>query len=385
MKKYFLMLKNELAHIFFYDLRRGMLLMGAAPAYLLLFAWLYSFGIVNQIPLLIVDRDNSTLSRELARSFSDSDGFHTVARGSDLSDLENWFQNNGRHSAALVIPEHFAKDIRNERQSTVALIVEGSNMVVTSNSNIAAFEIIQHFNKETAKKLIERDVRQVPYLAERRLAPVNFNYRILGNPKLDYLRFFVFGLALIAMQQGLLLSVASGILWIKNKQIPEELALSRWKRWLVKTFVYWSLGMVSYAVFLGISHFFFMLPVNGHFLEHLMLAGSFIFCIIQLGGIAAALSGNELLFSRISVFYTVPAFILSGFTWPLDAMPAWVRGLAYMSPYTYVADAARSLYIYGSYSRLAEHAALLFIIGLLAFPFASKLYSRVIEEKNKNE
>ena len=79
MKKYLRLIKNELAHIFYHDLRRGVLLLGAAPAYLLLFAWLYSFGIVNQIPLLIVDQDNTYLSRELTRSFSDSDGFRTVA------------------------------------------------------------------------------------------------------------------------------------------------------------------------------------------------------------------------------------------------------------------------------------------------------------------
>jgi len=381
MKKYLRLIKNELAHIFYHDLRRGVLLLGAAPAYLLLFAWLYAFGIVNQIPLLVVDQDNTYLSRELTRSFADSDGFRAVARGSSLQDVEDWFGHDGRHTAALVIPKNFTKDIEHERQSTVSLIVEGSNMMITSNSNIAAFEIIQHFNQETGKKLVARDLHQVPYLAERRMAPVDFNYRILGNPKLDYMRFFVYGLALIAMQQGLLLSVSSGILWKGNKPVPEEFALSRWKRWLVKTFVYWSLGMFSYAVFLGISNHFFMLPVNGNFTEHFMLAGSFLFCIIQLGGIVASLCKDELLFSRVSVCYTVPAFILSGFTWPLDPMPFWVRCLAYLSPYTYVADTARNLYIYGSDSRLAINCAVLFITGLVAFPIASKLYSKIIEKK----
>lgn len=381
MKKYFHIIKNELAHIFYHDLRRGVLLLGAAPAYLLLFAWLYAFGTVNQIPLLIVDQDNTYLSRELTSSFADSDGFRAVARGSSLKDMEDWFNHDGRHTAALVIPKNFAKDIEHERQSKVSLIIDGSNMMITSNSNIAAFEIIQHFNQETGKKLIARDLHQVPYLAERRMAPIDFNYRILGNPKLDYMRFLVYGLALIAMQQGVLLSVSSGILWKENVSTPEEFTLSRWKRWLVKTFVYWSLGMFSYTVFLGISNYFFMLPINGTFAEHFMLAGSFLFCIIQLGGIVASLCKNELLFSRVSVCYTVPAFILSGFTWPLEPMPFLVRCLAYLSPYTYVADTARNLYIYGSDSRLAINCAILLITGLVSFPFASKLYSKIIDKR----
>ena len=376
MKKIIAIIKYEIGNIFIHDIRRGILLIFAASAYLLLFSWLYLFGIVNNIPLLIVDQDNTAISRNLTQKFADSDTFKAVAWGDKLEDVESWFNTQGRHSAALVIPKDFAKKIQTETQSNVMLVVDATNIIVSSNSNIAAFDIVQSFNQEMGRKLIARDVSQVPYLAELRLEPVKFNYRILGNPQLDYLRFFVFGLALIAMQQGILLAVAAAVLWKGNKPLQSEWELRPWQRWLIKSCIYWIFGMASYALFLSIGHKFFALPVAASLQQHLLIGGSFIFCLIQLAGVLAGLCKDELLFTRISVSYTVPAFILSGFTWPLEPMPSWVRYLAYLSPYTYVSEAARSLYIYGYYYRLNTNAALLFAVGLLCFPVASRLYSK---------
>ena len=376
MKKIFAIAKYEIANIFLHDIRRGILLIFAASAYLLLFSWLYLFGIVNHIPMLIVDQDNTAISRNLTQKFADSDAFEAVAWGDKLEDVESWFHTQGRHSAALVIPKDFGKKIQTETQSNVMLVVDASNIIVSSNSNIAAFDIVQSFNQEMGRKLIARDVSQVPYLAELRLEPVKFNYRILGNPQLDYLRFFVFGLALIAMQQGILLAVAAAVLWQGNKPLQAEWELKPWQRWLLKSCIYWVLGMAAYALFLNIGSTFFVLPVAAGLKQHLLIGGSFIFCLIQLAGVLAGVCKDELLFTRISVSYTVPAFILSGFTWPLEPMPSWVRFLAYFSPYTYVSEAARSLYIYGYYYRLNTNAALLFAVGLVCFPLAARLYSK---------
>ena len=101
------------------------MLIFAASAYLLLFSWLYLFGIVNHIPMLIVDQDNTAISRNLTQKFADSDAFEAVAWGDKLEDVENWFHTQGRHSAALVIPKDFGKKIQTETQSNVMLVVDG--------------------------------------------------------------------------------------------------------------------------------------------------------------------------------------------------------------------------------------------------------------------
>lgn len=172
------------------------------------------------------------------------------------------------------------------------------------------------------------------------------------------------------------MAVAAAVLWQGNKPLQAEWELKPWQRWLLKSCIYWVLGMASYALFLNIGSTFFVLPVAAGLKQHLLIGGTFIFCLIQLAGVLAGVCKDELLFTRISVSYTVPAFILSGFTWPLEPMPSWVRFLAYFSPYTYVSEAARSLYIYGYYYLLNTNAALLFAVGLVCFPLAARLYSK---------
>lgn len=375
MKSYCKIIFNELRHIFYLDRRRGILLMLASVAYMLVFSWLYLFGVVKEVPLLVVDQSNTVLSRQLARDFADSDGFRLEAMASSTEAAEEWLTHN-RHCAALYIPPDFATNIARRQQSEVLVAMEGSNIILTSNSSIAAVEVLRKFNARTAQQLLERDARQLPGQGEQRTAPVRFRYRLLHNPQLDYLIFFVYGLALVALQQGVLLSVAAGVLWNGNRHLPEELAMGTYGGWLLKSGVYWILGILSYAACLALGRLCFNLPVLGDWRQHLLLGGSFVFCLTQLGGLLALIADDELLFSRLSIFYTVPAFMLSGYTWPLEAMPAWVRAIAYCSPFTYLASAARSLCLGGVCHDLPERAALLLLLGLLCFPGAAKMYRK---------
>lgn len=381
MKDYFYFVKNELTDIFIHDSKRGILLMLASVAYMLIFSWLYLFGLVKEVPLLVIDQSNTAISRQLVQAFDDSDGFKAVAYRNTWQEAEPWLRSQGRHSAALIIPEDFAEAIATDKQSSVQLMIEGSNIIVTSNSATAGMDIIQSFNAQTAQRFLARDVSQLPYLAKRRTQPVSFNYRILANPQLDYLHFFVYGLGLIALQQGLLLSLAASVFTHRRQKSFSQLPAAG--RWLTSSAIYCSLGLASYAACLLLGHYFFLLPLKGSLLEHFTISAAFLFCLSQLGGLLACLTKDELLFSRISIFYTVPAFMLSGYTWPLEAMPLGVQLLGYASPFTYFASTVRQLCLNGYSSSLYSNATILAIIGLIALPCVIKAYGKAAATKAK--
>ena len=383
MKNILKILQNELLHILVWDRRRGILLLFASVAYMLVFSWLYYWGVVQNIPLLVVDQSNTALSRQLIKGFAQSDSFTLAGESQSLAAAEVWLQ-KGRHGAALYIPPDFSERIQRRQQSELVMAMEGSNIVLTSNSSIAAAEILREFNAQTAQATLARDKAQLPGQARQRTAPVHFNYRLLNNPQLDYLIFFMYGLALVALQQGVLLAVAAGVLWPNNKHIPEELALSKYVCWVVKTVIYWTLGMLSYALCLAVGWHFFGLPVGGGWQQHLLLGGAFVFCVIQVGGMLAGLCKEELLFSRLSIFYTVPAFMLSGYTWPLEAMPLWVRNLAQCSPFTYLASAVRQLCLSGSCHDLGQRAIVLLLLGIICLPGAAQLYQQRLHSAHGN-
>lgn len=98
----------------------------------------------------------------------------------------------------------------------------------------------------------------------------------------------------------------------------------------------------------------------------------------------AGLCKEELLFSRLSIFYTVPAFMLSGYTWPLEAMPLWVRNLAQCSPFTYLAAAVRQLCLSGSCHDLGQRAIVLLLLGIICLPGAAHLYQQRLHSAHNN-
>ncbi|MGM9568724.1 MAG: ABC transporter permease [Phascolarctobacterium sp.] len=383
MKKILRIIKNELLHILVWDRRRGILLLFASVAYMMVFSWLYYWGVVQGIPLLVVDQSNTVLSRQLVQNFAYSDGFRLVGESQSLADAEVWLQ-KGRHGAALYIPPDFAEKIQSRKQSELVMAMEGSNLILTSNGSIAAAEILREFNAKAAQNTLARDKGQLPGQARQRTAPVHFNYRLLNNPQLDYLIFFVYGLALVALQQGVLLAVAAGVLWPSNKHVAEELELGKYACWGVKTVTYWLLGMLSYALCLAVGWYCFSLPVGGSWLQHLLLGCSFVFCLVQVGGMIAGMCKEELLFSRISIFYTVPAFMLSGYTWPLEAMPLWVQNIAQCSPFTYLASAVRQLCLSGNCHDLWQRALVLLLLGIICLPGAAHLYQQRLRSIRSN-
>ena len=210
---------------------------------------------------------------------------------------------------------------------------------------------------------MERDRSQARWQAQRRVEPVHFNYRVLHNNNLDYMYFFVIGLGLIALQNGVLLSVAAGLLYKGQPLTKAERRLSCLFYWLVKSGVYIALGMAAYELFLLLARFAFAVPLRGSLWQLRLLGLAFIFCLSQMGGALALLAKDELVFSRWAIFYTVPAFMLSGYTWPLEAMPAGVRFLAACSPFTYLAGTARELMLKGGSEDFAFNTALLFGFG----------------------
>lgn len=379
MRPYLDLIRRELGFILLKDRRRGALLLFAAAAYLILFGLLYAQGVVRQMPLVVADACNTAASRRLIRGFGSADGFRldgVVLTQEEAQEYLLQTEQGGRHKAALIIPKDFSVRLAQSQEGSVLLLLDGSNLVVASNAASAALEVLRDFNREEGGALLQRDRSQNAWQAERRLEPLRFSYRVLYNSELDYLYFFVIGLGLIALQNGVLLSVAAGLLYEGQPLTAAERRLQCRYYWLAKSGVYLLLGILSYELFLLLLRCVFSVPLRGSLWQLRLLGYAFIFCLTQWGGALALWLQDELRFSRWAVFYTVPAFMLSGYTWPLEAMPPLVRALAYCSPFTYLASASREVLLKGCSAELYFNSGLLLAAGALGMTVTLRLLAR---------
>ena len=76
--------------------------------------------------------------------------------------------------------------------------------------------------------------------------------------------------------------------------------------------------------------------------------------IISMGVAISTISQTQQQAIFISIFILIPSILLSGFIFPIEAMPAWIRPVAYAIPFTYFVDIVRGILLKAN--RLAEMA-----------------------------
>lgn len=365
---------REIKQMFITDRRRAIFLFGASLAYLILFGLLYGTHTVKAIPLVIYDEDQTQFSRSLIQAFDDSERFQIVSYVTTQDEMENELREKEAY-AALDIPQKFTQDTKSAHSSTVLLLADGSNIIITNTITSSAQEIIAAFSRETGTRLTEINNGQLPSMAFNRAGPIDFHLRVLNNPTQSYLSFFVLGLSMAAFQQGIFLAVGASIL--SEYQNPAELKNAHPLGIMTgKLFPYWISASLAFFITVIVAIYFFEIPGKASMISLFFLSAAFIFAAIGFSAFIASICNNELTFTRISIAYTVPAFVLSGYTWPQEAMDTVGKIISYTFPLSYFSNTFRELMIAGYSPVLYRNIFILFLFGLVLTSIAMLCYIR---------
>ncbi len=365
---------REIKQMFITDRRRAIFLFGASLAYLILFSLLYGTHTVKAIPLVIYDEDQTQFSRSLIQAFDDSERFQIVSYVATQDEMEYELREKEAY-AALDIPQKFTQDAKSAHSSTVLLLADGSNIIITNTITSSAQEIMAAFSRETGTRLTEINNGQLPSMAFNRAGPIDFRLRVLNNPTQSYLSFFVLGLSMAAFQQGIFLAVGASIL--SEYQNPGELKNARPLDIMTgKLFPYWISASLAFFITVIVAIYFFEIPGKASMISLLFLSAAFIFAAIGFSAFIASICNNELTFTRISIAYTVPAFVLSGYTWPQEAMDTVGKIISYTFPLSYFSNTFRELMIAGYSPVLYRNIFILFLFGLVLTSIAMLCYIR---------
>jgi ABC-2 type transport system permease protein len=108
-----------------------------------------------------------------------------------------------------------------------------------------------------------------------------------------------------------------------------------------------TLGVVQVTLLLAIAILIFNIMVVGNvFLAFLALAILAVTCQ-ALGILLSSLAKRPEQAIQFFPFIVLPAFLLSGVFWPIQAIPEWLRPLSYLVPPTYAVDACRAVMLRG--------------------------------------
>lgn len=362
---------RELANAFLHDARRAIFLFGAATAYLILFGILYYPGVVKEIPTVVCDEEHTAYSRLLTRQVDDDERLGLVRVVADEGEARDMLRRKEVY-AAVIIPADFSHDILNGRSAKVLFMLNGANIITTNIATTAGNDIVNTFNTHFAARQAALRTSGDEQMLKKRISPVETTLRVLNNPTQSYMMFFMVGLAMAAMQQGIFLAVGAAVQGdFKDteglKGAPKAAVL------VVKVAVYWLLSVLSFALVCVISYGL-GIPDRASVTALLTLASAFSFAAVSLGLFASSIFHNELQFVRASIMYTVPAFIFGGYTWPLEAMDPVTQVVAQAFPMAWMSNAVRELFLSGHLATLSHNLTALTVMGVIFLGLGSWIF-----------
>ncbi len=338
-------IRKEIYHIR-RDIRVLYFAFGWPVILLMLFGYTVSYDLRN-IPLVFCDLDRTSVSRDLVSKF-DATGLFNI----DLKDRFSWeisrsVLDRGVAKAVFTIPSGFSRKLSRLEPADLQILVDGSDNnsagVLLGYSN----GIIHDFSSHNAQDEFNRHGARVGSTL-----PVSLDMRFLYNPSLKSQNFIVPGLiAVIMMIIGTLLtSLTISTEWERGTM--EQLMYTPVKPYEViigKLTPYLGIGVLQMTLVLCIGIFVFGVPFKGNLLLFYLSSFLFLGGALGVGLFISLISRSQQLAAMISFLTAfLPAFMLSGFIFPISNMPLLLQGVSYLVPARYFLHIVRGLFLKGS-------------------------------------
>ncbi|MCC7060075.1 MAG: ABC transporter permease [Burkholderiaceae bacterium] len=115
-----------------------------------------------------------------------------------------------------------------------------------------------------------------------------------------------------------------------------------------KLLPYFALGMLSTLGAAALAVFVFDVPLRGSLAALLLLSAVFMVPALGQGLLISSVTRNQFLAAQIALFSGfLPAFMLSGFLYEIDAMPAPIQAITWLVPARYFVSSLKTVFLAG--------------------------------------
>ena len=357
----------EVVHIFRNKILLLMVFLVPA-AYACVFGAVYTSGVLHDIPLGVVDLDASKLSREVRTDFAGSPKFKIAGDFHSYEELEKGMK-TGKIRAGIVIPEGFEEAASLYRGAEVLTVYDASNLIWGYNIRKYAMEVINKINTDRSSAYLA-GLGMTEGAIKDTLDTVSCAFETWYNPTLSYATFFFLGLALMIIHQIGLLGSAISVTrdkenncWLQYLGAP----VPGWKIYLGKSIPYLIANFFNFALLLVLSAELVKVKMGGQVSLMILLGIIYILIIASIGFLVSVHARDTIQVTRYVMLLSTPFFIISGFTWPATHIPAWVNGLARLTPFPWMAESFRMITLKNlGIEYLRQHLIALSIMAVLS-------------------
>lgn len=359
------------------DTRSLYLALGIPVMLMVLFGYALSLDVDN-IPLGVWDQDNSQESRELLNSLTSS-GYFRIEFTTESYDKIVAAIDRNRISIGLIIPFDFSNNLKQGRTSRVQAVVDGSDSTRAGISMGYMEAIIALFEDEFRRTALTRQSVQA-----RIVPPLDARIRLVYNPELKSRNNIIPGLIAIIMMVIAALLTSLTIVREKETGTLEQLISTPVKAnelIVGKLIPYFSLAYVDLIMVYLMGEYIFQVPFRGSLVVMFLVSSLFLVGAMSLGFLISAIAQNQFFATQLALLGTfLPAFLLSGFVFPIGNMPQLLQAVTYMIPARHLIVILRAIYLKGAgFEIIAGPALMLALFGFLVTVVATRKLKKRID------
>ena len=296
--------------------------------------WTFSAGIPKNLPIAVLDLDNSDITRTITRAIDSTPSAKVRYK------VENYNQGydlikEGKVYAIIVYPQNFKKDLN--RNNTPKIVYYYNNQMILIGSIIT--KDIQS-TVMTLTKSVDAQIRMKKGLAkDPTLSKINLirvDEKIKSNPYLNYSYFLsyaavahvfqIFAVLLAVWTLGIEFKEGTTKEWLKEADNSIiSAAFGKLSVYLIVLLIQMFIVYGGYVIIYGA-------PFEGNILFTIFSSGIFLLAYQLMGLAFVAVLSNLRFAMSVGAFYTSLGFSLAGMTFPNMGMPLFTRFYSSLLP-----------------------------------------------------
>lgn len=301
---------------------------------------------IKQIPFAVRDLDDSVISRELTSRFTASNYFHVRARTRDQSEVDRLL-NSGVAKVALIIPRGFGNEVKAGHKTEVQILVDGSDPNIARVGTGYSNAIVRMYSNSVSQQSLFKKGAPVSISP-----PIDARRRVWYNPEMKSSHFIIPGLIAIIMMTITGIETSVAIVREKEKGTLENLIISPMRPIeLIIGKIVPFLGLAGIeAILISVTAvYWFGVPMRGSVLFFFFSLAVYLMGTLGIGLFISAITDSQQVASLAAMLATMlPAFLLSGYIFPIRSMPYALQLVTYFVPARYFIVVMRGIFLKGT-------------------------------------
>ncbi|MGD0707964.1 MAG: ABC transporter permease [Anaerolineaceae bacterium] len=299
---------------------------------------------VKNVAIVVIDRDQTAASRALVNAYRAADYFKVQYEVDSETEMLSLIDDNSA-SAGLIIPPGYGEKIASGQTAEVAFIIDGSNPTTASVVQSAAVLIGQSVSTQLSLTQLNAHGQ-----GSSPQAALDVRTQVLYNPGLVSSYYMIPALIGLILQFLTTMLTSTAIVRERERGTIEQLIVTPLRSWELvvgKLIPYVLIAFLDTIEILVFGSLVFNVPINGSVALLLLLTALFLITTLGIGLLVSTLANTQQEAMLTTLFTILPSVFLSGFLFPLEAIPQVLQWVTYLVPLRYFLIISRGIILKG--------------------------------------